>query len=106
MSDGCILIVRRGALQLTRQTYERFFGGLDNVVLLRDGRDLVVLPVRHQAAGGYVIKLRSGAGDRSVMAADFFRDNGVDDDVQLTLAAAWSEERAALVASGAFEVST
>ncbi|WP_295558105.1 hypothetical protein [uncultured Hyphomicrobium sp.] len=102
MTDGCILIVRRGALHLTRQVYERFFATLDNVVLLRDGNDLVVLPVRHQAAGGYVIKLRSGAGDRSVTAADFFRDNGVDDEVHLTLSATWSDERAALIARGAF----
>ena len=102
MTDGCILVVRRGALHLTRQVYERFFDRLDNVVLLRDGSDLVVLPVHHQAAGGYVIKLRSGAGDRAVAAADFFRDNGLEDDVQLTLTAAWDETRAALVAAGAF----
>ncbi len=103
MTDGCVLVVRRGALHLTRQVYERFFDRLDNVVLLRDGGDLVILPVRHQAAGGYVIKLRSGAGDRAVVAADFFRDNGVDDDVQLTLSAAWDEARAALIAEGAFD---
>jgi hypothetical protein len=103
MSDGCVLVVRRGALHLTRQVYERFFDRLDNVVLLRDGGDLVILPVRHQAAGGYVIKLRSGAGDRAVVAADFFRDNGVDDDVQLTLSAAWDDARSALIAAGAFD---
>ncbi|MGE0022179.1 MAG: hypothetical protein AB7S70_00925 [Hyphomicrobium sp.] len=103
MTDGCVLIVRRGALHLTRQVYERFFHQLDTVVLLRDGGDLVILPVRHQAAGGYVIKLRSGAGDRAVVAADFFRDNGVEDDVQLTLSATWDEARAALIAPGAFE---
>ena len=102
MTNGCVLVVRRGALHLTRKVYERFFDRLDNVVLLRDGGDLVILPVRHQAAGGYVIKLRSGAGDRAVVAADFFRDNGVDDDVQLTLSAAWDDARSALIATGAF----
>lgn len=103
MTDACVLVVRRGALHLTRQVYERFFDRLDSVVLLRDGNDLVVLPVRHQAAGGYVIKLRTGAGDRSVTASDFFRDNGVEDDVQLTLSAVWDNERAALVAPGVFD---
>jgi hypothetical protein len=103
MTDGCVLVVRRGALHLTQQVYQRFFDRLDNVVLLRDGTDLVILPVHHQAAGGYVIKMRSGAGDRAVAAADFFRDNGVEDDVQLTLSAAWDEARAALVATGAFD---
>ena len=80
--------MRRGALHFTREVYERFFAGLDNVVLLRDGADLLVLPVRHQAAGGYVIKLRNAAGDRMVNAADFFRDNGIEDDIEMTLAGA------------------
>ncbi len=102
MTSDCILSVRRGALHMPGAIYERFFDGLENVVLLRDGNNLMILPVRYQAAGGYVIKLRSSAGDRSVAAADFFRDNGIDDDVQLTLAAAWSNERAALVVMGVF----
>ncbi len=102
MMSDCILTVRRGALHMPGLVYENFFGGLENVVLLRDGDDLVILPVRYQAAGGYVIKLRSSAGDRTVTAADFFRDNGIEDDTQLTFAAAWSDERAALIAEGAF----
>lgn len=102
MTERCVVVVRRGALHLTRQVYKRFFDLLDNVVLLRDGGDLIILPVRHRAAGGYLIKLRTGAGDRVVTAADFFRDNGVDDDVEMTLAAAWSDERMALVVPGAF----
>ena len=103
MSDVCVVTVRRGALYFSRETYERFFNTLDNVVLLRDGNDLVVLPVRHQAAGGYVIKLRTAAGDRAVQAADFFRDNGIEDQVEMTLPATWSETRAALIAPQAFE---
>jgi hypothetical protein len=103
VSKTSLVTVRRGALHFTRETYERFFNSLDNVVLLRDGADLVVLPVRHQAAGGYVIKIRTGAGDRTVMAADFFRDNGIEDAIEMTLPATWSEERAALIVSNAFD---
>jgi hypothetical protein len=103
MSATCVVTVRRGALYFTRDIYERYFNTLDNVVLLRDGRDLIVLPVRHQAAGGYVIKVRTAAGDRAVQAADFFRDNGIDDHTEMTLPAAWSDARAALVAPGAFD---
>lgn len=103
MNETCIICVRRGSLHLTRQIYERFFNALDNVVLLRDGHDLIVLPVRHQAAGGYVVKVRTGDGDRAVAAADFFRENGVEDEAQLTLVGAWSEERAALILRGAFD---
>ena len=103
MTKTALVTLRRGSLHLTRETYERFFNALDNVVLLRDGPNLVVLPVRHQAAGGYVIKVRTGAGDRAVMAADFFRENGIEDAVEMTLPATWSEERAALIVARAFE---
>ncbi len=102
MSNACVLTIRRGALYFTRDIYERFFNGLDNVVMLRDGNDLIVLPVRHQFAGGYVIKLRTAAGDRTVQAADFFRDHGIEDKIEMTLPANWSEDRAALVVPGAF----
>ena len=106
MTDTCLLTIRRGALYFTRDVYDRFFLGLENVVVLRDGDDLVVLPVRQPAAGGYVIKLRTAAGDRTVHAADFFRDNGLDDSVELILPATWSESRAALVAYAAFALQT
>ena len=43
--------------------------------------DLLILPVRHAAAGGYLLKLRNGAGDRVVNAPDFFREHGLDDEV-------------------------
>jgi len=102
MSDVCILFVRRGTLHFTSDVYERYFHDLDNLVLLRDGSDLIVLPVRHHAAGGYVIKLRSASGDRAVQGADFFRDHGIDDNVELSIPARWSTARAALVAAGVF----
>jgi hypothetical protein len=102
MIETSLLAIRRGALYFTRDVYERYFNGLENVVLLRDGADLVVLPVRQQSAGGYVIKVRTAAGDRAVQCADFFRDNGIEDHIEMTLPAEWSEERAALVATHAF----
>lgn len=102
MTLSCLLVIRRGAVHFSSETYTRFFDTLENVVLLRDGLDLVVLPVRHPSAGGYVIKLRSARGDRTVQAADFFRDHGIDDTIEMTLPAVWSEERAALVAYAAF----
>lgn len=98
MTDTCVIVVRRGALHFSSQVYERYFHGLDNVVLLRDGTALFVMPVRHAGAGGYVIKLRNGKGDRAIVAADFFRDCGIEDDVELTLPASWSDQHAALIA--------
>ncbi|MBS0250052.1 MAG: hypothetical protein JSR78_03195 [Proteobacteria bacterium] len=102
MTEPALLTVRRGVLHFTREIYERFFNSLDTVVLLRDGDDLIVLPVMHRAAGGYVIKIRTGAGDRAVAAADFFRDNGIEDWIEKTFFAVWDDDRAALVGGNIF----
>lgn len=96
------VIVKHGGVYLTREICERYFGKLETVILLRRDNDLLIMPVRHAAAGGYLLKLRNGAGDRVVNAADFFRLNGVDDAVELHLLAFWCEERAGLVVEHAF----
>lgn len=94
--------VRRGSLYLTAEICARWLAGLDCVALLRDGDDLVVLPVRHAAAGGFLMKRRNGAGDRVVHAPEFFRANGIGDDAERTVILAWDERRAALVATRGF----
>ena len=94
--------VRRGGLYLSRAVCEQFFAGLETVILLRRGRDLVVLPVRHAAAGGYLLKRRNAAGDRVVFAPDFFRAQGIADEANCDFLAGWEAEQAGLVAKGAF----
>jgi hypothetical protein len=91
--------LRRGALYLARDTYDRYFSGLETVILLRSDRDLCILPVRHAAAGGYLLKVRNRAGDRVVHAPDFFRECGIDDNASLEITVEWSGERGALVAA-------
>jgi hypothetical protein len=98
------ITLRQGALHLSRETYERYFAGLEGVILLRRDRDLCILPVRHAAAGGYLLKVRNKAGDRVVHAPDFFRQQNVDDRIALELTVSWSAERGALVAAELFEV--
>jgi hydrogenase maturation protease len=100
-TSACV-VVKRGSVYLTREICERYFGNLETVVLLRRENDLLIMPVRHVAAGGYLLKLRNGAGDRVVNAADFFRLNGLDDAVELHLLAFWCAERAGLVVEHAF----
>jgi hydrogenase maturation protease len=108
-ASGCIVTVAsitltRGALYLSHDTYDRYFAGLETVVLLRRDRDLCILPVRHAAAGGYLLKLRNKAGDRVVHAPDFFREYGIDENIALELSVVWSTERGALVAADTFEL--
>jgi hypothetical protein len=88
---------RGGHLYFARPAFERYLAGSGGVVLLREARDLLVLPVRHSAAGGFIPKIRNSAGDRVVNAADFFREQGLENDTSWSGGIAWSDERAALI---------
>jgi hypothetical protein len=96
--------LKRGGLYLSAEVCERYFAGLETIVLLRRDDDLLLLPVRNAAAGGYLLKRRNAAGDRVVNAPDFFREHGIDEDVERDLAVVWNSERAALAAAGAFRL--
>jgi hydrogenase maturation protease len=98
------VVVTRGSIYLAREICENYFANLEAVILLRRDNDLLIMPVRDAAAGGYLLKLRNGAGDRVVNAGDFFRLNGVDDGVERCLRAFWSAERAGLVVEHAFDM--
>ena len=104
MTVAATVRVKGGALYMTCDVYDRYFVGLETVILLRRDNDLCILPVRHAAAGGYLLKLRNKAGDRVVHAPDFFREYGVNEDVTLNLSVVWSSERGALVAADTFEL--
>ena len=94
--------VARGNLYLSRTVCESYFEGLDGIVLQRRADDLLVLPVRHAASGGYVLKYRNARGDRVVSAADFFRIHGLDDERELQAPARWDRSAAALLVPGVF----
>ena len=106
MIEECQVGLRRGALRFSRRDYDRFLAGIEAVVLLRDGADLLILPVREAHAGGYLLKQANLAGDRTAHVAGFLRDQGADDEVELTRSAAWNEERAALILAGFFGLQT
>jgi hypothetical protein len=96
------LAIRGGALHLAHAAYERFFAGVGAVVLLREGADLLVLPVRSAAAGGYVLKVRNAAGDRVVAAADFLRAQGLEDETEVLPSFSWQADRHALLVQHVF----
>ena len=97
------IVLKRGALHIDHAIYDRYLAGLSTVILLRRENDLLVLPVRHAAAGGYLLKVRNAAGDRVVDAVDFFREHGRFDAAEQQLAILWSTESAGLLAPDAFE---
>jgi hypothetical protein len=95
--------LKRGALYIDLALYQRYLSGLSAVILLRRDADLLILPVRHAAAGGYLLKIRNAAGDRLVDAIDFFREQSADAQDERRLCVAWSTELAGLRAFNAFE---
>ncbi|WP_407186865.1 hypothetical protein [Bradyrhizobium centrosematis] len=99
MSD-CTILIKDGSLYLSSDVCARFFDGLHAIVLLRRDEDLCILPVRHAAAGGYLLKVRNIAGDRVVHAPDFFRDNNCPAR-ESEFSAAWSSAEGALIVAGA-----
>ncbi len=94
--------VARGSLRLSNETYERYFSGLEAVVLQRRADDLVVLPVRQASAGGLILKRRNARGDRVVSAGDFFRSHGLEDERELHAPVVWDAAAAGLLAGGLF----
>ncbi len=101
-----VLTVRRGGLYLDRAAYDRYFPGLETVILLRRNDDLLLLPARSAVAGGFMLKLRNAAGDRVVHAAEFFRAQGIEDHEERTFTFAWSAAGGGLVCEGAFALQT
>jgi len=88
--------LRQRRLYMARTAYDTHFGGGASVILLRQGADLLVLPVRHAASGGYVLKIRNAAGDRVVDAGDYFRDQGLADNAEWQAAYSWCDKAAGL----------
>ena len=93
--------LRAGRLYLDAATTEAFLPQREAVTLFRRDDDLLIIPLQ-SAAGGYLLKKRTAAGDRVVDAEDFFREHGLDDARERPLDVVWSAQAAALVASGAF----
>lgn len=98
--------IARGALHISAALYAERFSGVEGVALLRRERALVILPVRHVLAGGFLLKQRNLAGDRVVDAPEFFRSNGVPEHETIDCMAAWSDSEAALVVADLFQVHT
>lgn len=91
--------VRNGAVYLDAEVVERYFKGIEAViVLIREG-ELQILPVHQMAAGGCLLKLRNAAGDRVASAPDVFRANNLETWTAAGLMAAWSVEKGALIAA-------
>ncbi len=92
--DGVTL--KRSALHLPAALCARHFSGCEGVILQWRAPELLIMPVRHAAAGGYLLKQRNRAGDRVIQAADFFHDHGLDGESERAVVGCWRPDVAAL----------
>lgn len=104
MTDHAPISFRDGRLYVSREAYDQYFADTGSVALLRQDGDLLVLPVRNAAAGGYILKIRNSTGDRVVTAPDFFRGEGIGETAPWDGRVDWSESHAALALRGFFRV--
>lgn len=99
-----MITVRTGRIYLGAAVYERYFHGVESVILLRREDNLLILPVRHAAAGGYLLKIRNASGDRVINATDFLEHHGLNSDMEISAQVFWSRENAALMAGNIFNI--
>lgn len=57
------VMVRNGSIYLDAGVVERYFKGIDAVVVLIREGELQILPVHQMAAGGCLLKICNAAGD-------------------------------------------
>jgi hypothetical protein len=102
MSPPPAIELRDGRIYLSRSAYDDYFSGSNSVILLREQKDLLILPVRNQGAGGYLIKIRNVAADRVISGADFFRLQGLEDSTRWQGRYDWCDRSAGLRLYGMF----
>ncbi len=96
IKSGTGLRIHRGSLYLSREHYEKYFNGLDAVILVMQDERMLLMPVHNEAGGGLLLKIRNAQGDRVVHAQEFMMFHGLEDaDTELT--GVWDSHKSALV---------
>jgi len=94
---SALIDVRNGSVYLDAAVADRYFHGIDAVVMLIREGELHILPVHQMAAGGCLLKRRNAAGDRVASAPDVFHANDLGTWCADGLQAIWSSEKGALI---------
>ena len=95
-NDLPVISLRDARLYLPAEICRAFFAGVGGVVLVRDGDDLCILPVRQAAGGGFLLKQRNAAGDCVVEALEFLRREGLEELRRSSSRAEWDDRNGAL----------
>ncbi len=96
------LRIHRDHVYIDAASFAARLGSVANIALLRDGDDLLIMPIFNAAAGGFLVKQVNARGDRAIHAADFFRLNGIDETNDQRFDAIWSDAWAGYMVVGFF----
>ncbi len=81
------LRLHRDHLYIEATDFAQHLSKVGSVALLREGDDLLILPIVTTEAGGFLVKQVNARGDRAIHAADFFRLNTIDETLDISLVA-------------------
>lgn len=84
--------IGKGNLYLKAALYEKYFPGIESVILMKRGQAINILPIMNANSGGLLLKIRNAEGDRVLHAQEFFRDHGIDERMETVLSVAWDPE--------------
>ena len=96
------LRLHRDHLYIDAAVFEQHLSKVGSVALLREGDDLLILPIVTVEAGGFLVKQVNARGDRAIHAADFFRLNMIDNTLDINLVALPQDSIAGFVVPNLF----
>lgn len=99
---GLRIRVHRDHIYVDAADAAQSLANVGSVALLRQGDDLLILPIANASGGGFLVKQVNARGDRAIHAADFLRLNGIDDHREQGVDAEWSEALAGFSIRGFF----
>lgn len=89
--------IHQGSLYLDASISERYFQNLQHIVLVKRANQILILPIRQEAGGGLLLKIRNSSGDRVVHAQEFFREHGLEDLLDHHIPVSWDSTMCGLV---------
>ena len=96
MQPEATIRLDKGNLYLQAALYEKYFPGIESVILMKRDQAFNILPIMNANAGGLLLKIRNSEGDRVLHAQEFFRDHGIDERLDTILPVVWDPKSISL----------
>lgn len=85
-----------GYVYIDADVHQKYFAGVDAVIMLAREGKVWIMPVYNNASGGLLMKVRYRRGDRAVAAMDFLRQDRLEDGHERICPVSWDSGAAGL----------